>query len=682
MKTPLVPSDLFSLVTVSDPQITADGSAIYYRRTTLDAAADKAVGNVWRVDRDGAASVFTSGRNDRLARPAPRGSHVAFVREEDEKARVYLIATGGGEARALGPVFPKIAGLAWSPDGSRIAVAAATEHNPHEARVFHDEPSGARHIRSLPFKSDSDGLLDGTRKHLFVLTLATEEVQRITAGDFDVSGPSWSPDGTHIAFHAAIDLPEWSFGSDIHVVELVSKKIRTFTTGNGPMNSPAWSHDGKTIAFYGHEHGDDAGGRFNTELLLVDLAEGSAVRSLSVGLDRTVGDSIISDMRSGFVATPPIWTAGDLEILVQVSDEGTCGLRAFPRSGSAPHVLASGLRDIYSFSRASDGTIALAFSDMLQPGDIAVIDTLGIETRLTNMNADFLATKAVVEPQRFRPIAKDGTKLDGWLMTPLDRTGELPIVLQVHGGPHVAYGHSFFFEFQVLAGTGCAVTFGNPRGGQSYGHAYANAILGDWGGIDAEDVHAILDGALELGTFDRARIGVAGGSYGGFMTTWLLGHSDRFAAGVSMRAVNDFVSEAGASDLGWFLEREIGAPPLMSDGGKALFDASPMRAAHKIDAPLLVEHSERDYRCPIDQGEQLFTLLRRLGKKHVEFVRFTGDGHELSRGGKPRNRILRLRAIAHWFIRHLRPGIEPVADTAGALFTALEGENDLVVIAS
>ncbi|GAC1405231.1 MAG: hypothetical protein NVSMB64_09740 [Candidatus Velthaea sp.] len=448
------------------------------------------------------------------------------------------------------------------------------------------------------------------------------------------------------------------------------------THGNGPMSSPSWSHDGKTIAFYGHEHGDDAGGRFNTELLLVELADGNAVRSLSAALDRTVGDSIISDMRSGLAASAPVWTAGDLEILVQVSDEGSCGIRAFARSGGAAHTIAQGERDIFAFSRANDGTIAFAFSDMLQPGDIAMLDTLGSESRLTSVNADFLARKIVVEPQRFRPAANDGTTLDAWIMTPPNAPGALPLVLQVHGGPHVAYGHSFFFEFQVLAGTGCAVTYGNPRGGQTYGGAYANAIFGDWGGVDARDVHAILDGALERGTFDPARIGIAGGSYGGFMTTWLLGHSDRFAAGVSMRAVNDFVSEAGASDVGWFLERELDAPPLMADGGKKLFESSPMRSAHNIDAPLLVEHSERDYRCPIDQGEQLFTLLRRLGKKQVEFVRFTGDGHELSRGGKPRNRILRLRAIAHWFIRHLRPGCDAVADTAGALFSPLPGESD------
>jgi dipeptidyl aminopeptidase/acylaminoacyl peptidase len=225
----------------------------------------------------------------------------------------------------------------------------------------------------------------------------------------------------------------------------------------------------------------------------------------------------------------------------------------------------------------------------------------------------------------------------------------------------------------MLAAHGIGVAFGNPRGGQTYGHAFANAVTGRWGEVDADDVHDLTDALLANANADPQRIAVAGGSYGGFMTTWLLGHSKRYACGISMRAVNDFVSEVGATDLGWFLETELEAP--WNDGGRRLFERSPMRAAHEIDAPLLVEHSERDYRCAIDQGEQLFTLLRRLGRKNVEFVRFTGDGHGMSRTGKPRNRVLRLRAIAHWMIRHLRPaGQTPIADKAGALFEPLASE--------
>ena len=673
MKTPLVPSDLFSIVTIADPQLAPDAGSVFFGHVRLDRAADATVHAIWRVDAAGRSAPFTAGRNDRFPRIAPDGTQLAFVGDRDGQPRIYLMPTAGGEARAIGDAYEKIVALTWSPDSTRLAFVAATEHEPQTARVFHDAASGARHIRSIPFKSDADGLLDGTRRHLFVLDVGSGACERLTHGDFDVNAPAWAPNGAFIAFGAAIGLPEWSFGSDIHIVDCASKTVRALTHGEGPLGYPAWSHDGATIACTGHAHGDDAGGRFNTELLLVDVAGGPIV-SLSAGLDRTIGDAIICDLRSGYSPTPPAWSADDREIFVLLSTEGTCGIRAFARDGRAVRTVAAGDRDIFAFSLNAQ-TIAFAFSTPAIPADLALLAADGTERRLTAMNDGWLAEKMVITPQRYRPSADDGTLLDGWLLVPPQSAGPLPLVLQIHGGPHVAYGHTFFFEFQVLAGTGCAVAYGNPRGGQTYGHAYADAITGDWGGIDADDVHRILDGALAGGSFDRARIGVAGGSYGGFMTTWLLGHSDRFAAGVSMRAVNDFVSEVGAADVGWFLERELRAPPNLGDRGRLLFDASPMRAAPQIDVPLLIEHSERDYRCPIDQGEQLFTLLRRLGKKRVEFVRFTGDGHELSRGGKPRNRVLRLRAIAHWFIRHLQPaGVRPPADEAGALFQPLPHE--------
>ncbi len=670
----MVPSDLFAIVGVGDPQLAADG-AVYFRHARLERESDAASTSIWRVDASGAVAPFTAGRKDRLPRLAPDGSQLAFVGERDGDARIYLIGTAGGEARPLGAAYPKIAALIWSPDGSRLAFTATAPHDPATAKIFADEPSGARHIRALPFKSDVDGLLDGRRFALYVLDVRSGGVERITHGDFDVSGPTWSPDGTQIAVSAAIGRAEWSFCTDIHVIDVATKNLRTLTGGEGPLASPAWSHDGATIAFTGHLYGDDAGGAFNTELLSI-AAAGGPIASLSATLDRPVGDVVIGDLRSGFAALAPVWSTDDREIFVQVSDAGACGVRAFARSGGVMRTVAGGERDVFGFAHHA-GSFAIAYSTPTIPGDIARLAPDGTETRLVALNDGLLAEKLVVEPQRYRPAAGDGTLLDAWLLVPPAAPAPLPLVLQVHGGPHAAYGQSFFFEFQVLAGTGCGVAYGNPRGGQSYGHAYADAITGDWGGIDAADVQRILDGALATGRFDRARVGVAGGSYGGFMTTWLLGHSDRFAAGVSMRAVNDFVSEVGASDMGWFLERELRAPRNLSDRGRFLFDASPMRAAPQIDVPLLVEHSERDYRCPIDQGEQLFTLLRRLGKTQVEFVRFTGDGHELSRGGKPRNRVLRLRAIAHWFIRHLRPaGAVAVADEAGSLFRPLANEVD------
>jgi dipeptidyl aminopeptidase/acylaminoacyl peptidase len=680
MPTPLVPSDLLRIALVSDPQISPDGLAVYYRRSWFDADADENRGAIRRVERDGADRAFTSGTNDRLPRVAPDGSALAFVADRDGKTRLFVLRLDGGEAAPLGESYAKIAALAWSPDSKRIAFVATAPFDAASARVFHDEKTGARHIRMLPFKSDADGLLDGTRKHLFVADAFGDGAARqVTKGDYDASAPSWSPDGTKIAFSGRVDIPDTESATalaDIHVVDVASGALTKLTRSDGPMTGPVYSHDGKEIAFTGHRHGDDGGGRFDTELLVIGV-EGGALRSLSAGLGRTVGDAVAGDLRT---STPPLpaWGADDREIFVQVCDEGSTSVRAFARDGGGTRIVAGGDREIFGFSVANDGALALAYSTPVIPNEIAIVERYGGERTLTDANP-WLSEKTVIAPKRYRPRANDGTMLDAWLIAPVSASEpKTPLVLEVHGGPHGAYGNTFFLEFQVLAAQGIAVAYGNPRGSQSYGAAYSNAILGDWGGIDVADVLRILDGALEQGDFDTARVGVAGGSYGGFMATWLLGHSDRFAAGVSMRAVNDFVSEIGASDLGWFLERELQAP-YVADAGRKLFHGSPMRAANNIAVPLLVEHSERDFRCPIDQGEQLFSLLRRLGRTDTEFVRFAQTGHELSRSGNPRSRIFRLRAIAHWFVRHLKPaGIEPEPNEAGALFRPLRGEPELV----
>ena len=670
-KTPLVPTDLFSMVLASDPQLAPDGR-VFYVSATQSEAKNETQTAIWSVRLGGAPARFTSGEKDRAPRISPDGTHLAFIGDRDAGKRAYVVALAGGEARAIGEACDAIGGLVWSPDSTHLAFVATTPLDPATARIAHDEKTGARHIRALPFKSDDDGLLDGRRKHLFTIPITVGAIAtRVTHGDFDVETPAWSPDGTQIAFAAQIELPEFAFCTDLYIVSLADGLPRKLTASRGPASHPAFSHDGTEIAFIGHEGGDDAGGRFNSELLVVPTA-GGATRSLSAHTDRSVNDSVICDTRNGGGEQAPFWSTDDRELFVPFGDEGTCGVAAFARAGGTHRIVLSGERDIVTFARADDGALAISYATPTYPSEIALVDPRGVETQLTHNN-HWLVDRSLRMPRRLRPLASDGQKLDVWILDPDDATNA-PYVLQIHGGPHAAYGYAFMAEFQILAAHGIGVIYGNPRGSQSYGHAYANAITGDWGGIDASDVLALLDGALAESHADPKRIGVAGGSYGGFMTTWLLGHSKRFAAGVSMRAVNDLVSEVGATDLGWFIEREVDSP-WTADAGRKLFEGSPMRSAHEIDAPLLVEHSERDFRCAIDQGEQLFTLLRRLGRKQTEFVRFAGDGHGLSRSGNPRNRILRLRAIAHWFVRYLRPvGVDAVGDFAGALFEPLSTE--------
>lgn len=667
-KAPLLPSDLSRLRLPSDPQAGPDGR-VFYVLTTYDEPADETCTAIHAVRPGEEPAAFTSGRKDRKPRVAPDGTWLAFVAERGDGVRIYVAPLGGGEAAPLGPAYDAISALAWAPDGQRLAFVAKTALEPESARIAVDERSGARHIRGLPFKSDDAGLLDGRREHLHTIALANAAVTRVTTGDFDVEAPAWSPDGSRIAFVASIGTPEASFISDVFAVAATGGEPVRLTRGRGIAMDPAWSPDGARVAYVGHERGDDAGGRLDLEPMIVATAGGEP-SSVAAGIGRAVSDFVIADTRIGS-PMPPFWRGGD-EIVVPVSDAGTCGLVAFAADGSGYRRILGGEREIVGRAPLPGGGFVVVASEPTVPARVIACPASGPEVVLVDPSA-WLAERAIRVPRRIRPAASDGTALDLWLIDPPGE-GPRPWVLEVHGGPHAAYGFAFFFEFQMLAGLGIGVAYGNPRGSQSYGEAYADAITGDWGGLDANDVMTLADAALANAEIDPKRFAIAGGSYGGYMTTLLLGRTDRFAAGISMRAVNDMVSEVGTADLGWFLEREIGASLLRGED-RAVFEASPMRGAAKIAAPLLVEHSERDFRCPIDQGDGLFTLLRRLGRTSTEYVRFTGDGHNLSRSGKPRNRMLRLRAIAHWLIRHLRPaGSDPVAERAGALFAPLLGE--------
>ncbi len=663
-----MPDDLYRIVTHGDPRIAASGE-IYFVRTTLDREKDAAQTFIVRA-RGADVAAFTTGPKDGQPRLAPGGDMLAFTGDRGDGARVYVISTSGGEARAITATFPAITAIEWSPTGDRIAFVATAPHDPATARSYLDEPTGARHIRRLPFKSDLEGLLDGRRKHLFTVNVdGASEPVAVTSGDFDVQSFAWAPDARSIVISAIIDRPETAFSPDLHTIDLASRKHTKLTPSLGPSSAPSYSSDGDWIAFIGNRKGDLGGGRFNAELCLIPAAGGD-IRSITADFDRSLGDWIVGDIRGGFGLQAPKWIDGDRELLVTICSEGASSIRAFRADGSGQRTLVDGERHIVAFDRAGDGTIAFVESTPLEPSRVVRFDGAG-ETVLTDDNA-WLQERSVRAPRRLRPRAADGTELDAWILDP-DEPARAPLVLEVHGGPHAAYGFTFFFEFQMLASHGIGVAYGNPRGGQSYGEGYADAITGRWGELDAADVLSILDAVEAAGSWDPARIGIAGGSYGGFMTSWLLGHSKRFCAGVSMRAVNEFLSEYTASDINIWIGEELDAR--WDDAGAKLFARSPMRAAHEIDAALLVEHSERDYRCPIDQADSLFTLLRTLGRENVEYVRFTGDGHELSRSGKPRNRVLRLRAIAQWFIRHLRPaGVDAAPDEAGALFAPLPGE--------
>jgi dipeptidyl aminopeptidase/acylaminoacyl peptidase len=337
-----------------------------------------------------------------------------------------------------------------------------------------------------------------------------------------------------------------------------------------------------------------------------------------------------------------------------VSRFGRVSIVRFGLDEFEPESLVDGEREIASFSVASNGRyMAYTVSDPTTPYEIFVRDD-GVERRLTRVNDALVSELEIAPVEPFSTTSSDGETVHGWLMQPLgfQKRKQWPLILQVHGGPEAMYSWSFMHEFQVLAGRGFGVLYTNPRGSRGYGEAFCARIFAEWGGQDADDCTAAVDAASQLGWVDRTRIGVTGGSYGGFMTAWLVGHSNRFRAAVATRGCYNFVSFYGTSDIGQSFGDYIFGGSVYEC--EALYrERSPLTYAPDVRTALLLIHNENDLRCPIEQAEQLFVQLRRVGKVETELVRFPEENHNLSRSGRPDRRVARLQRISGWFERHL-----------------------------
>jgi dipeptidyl aminopeptidase/acylaminoacyl peptidase len=382
---------------------------------------------------------------------------------------------------------------------------------------------------------------------------------------------------------------------------------------------------------------------------------GGDPRCLTLDLDRACDGDLLSDMRSGH-ASRLLWSQSGDRLYFQAGGAGIVELSSVDLDGRVRTELAAPARGIYSFDVGA-GQIAACAADPATPGDVVLLEegpppSGPGERRLTDANP-WLRDRILAVPERQEFAGEDGLPIEGWLLKPpdFDPSRSFPLVLQVHGGPHAQYGWTFFHEFQVLAGMGLLVLYVNPRGSDGYGESFKRAVVRDWGGADYRDLMGALDQLIaRTGFVDAARLGVAGGSYGGYMANWMIGQSDRFGAAVAMRSISNLVSDYAQHDIAPWAAEELGPPPW--ETLDELWRRSPIRYAEGMRTPLLLLHSEMDLRCPISQAEELFGALRLLGRE-VELVRFPCESHDLSRSGRPDRRVERLTRIAGWFERYL-----------------------------
>jgi dipeptidyl aminopeptidase/acylaminoacyl peptidase len=614
--------------------------------------------------QDQAPVPLTTGTSDAHPLPSPDGRWLAFVSRRSGSAQLWRLPLAGGEAIQTTFLQGGISDYAWSPDGQGVVVVAHIEDGclAREAAAVQpgEQASDAellafynREVRQIDhqyYKLDGEGFFDRGRDQLVWVPLLGAPVL-LTNGRDHYCEPIFAAGGECLyCLRHAYD-PE-SGHPQVRRVRRLDWTTRAWTELALPewsITGLALSGDGSHLAFCATKPEELGYGL--TTLYRYDLRTCS-LTDLSSQLDRSVGDDSSTDVPVTADARP-VWH-GDA-VLMLVSDAGRVGLANF--AGGNVEYLWEERRVVYDFA-CRDDDVALAISDPVHPSGLCLA-RLGMEAGATQFaptpwdgsSADGTDMRGPVQPTELWATAPDGTRVHTWFLCP-PGPGPHPVILEIHGGPMVMYGYRYFHEFQCLVQAGYAVVYTNPRGSQGYGHRFCDAIVGQWGDKDYGDILAGLDAALAAGTnLDARRVGVAGGSYGGFMVNWMISHTRRFQAAVTMRSVVNRFSAMGSSDMGWLRVPQYGQGPWWEEP-EPYWQQSPLRYVSAIDTPLLIEHQEQDLRLPIEQGEQLYSALKYLGKT-VELLLYPGESHGMSRTGKPWHRVHRLHAIVNWFDRHL-----------------------------
>ncbi|MGI6344910.1 MAG: prolyl oligopeptidase family serine peptidase [Bacillota bacterium] len=657
MKRKVVARDITALRFVSDPALSVDGR-IAYVITESNLEKNGYSSAIWVETPQGERRRFTYGQRsdgglvrETSPRWSPDGRKLLFVSNRNGRPQLFALDDLGGEAVQLTKMPEGVGEPTWSPDGRYIAF---TSTDPRDEAAEKDKNPDVRHITHLRYKFNGRGFTDTRRRHLYVLDTSDSSVRQVTKGDFDVSGINWTSDSQQLLFSACISPDcELRMIPDIHVIDLTGDNLRRLTAGEGTATNPVCSPDGQWIAFFGHVKGQI--GYANTDLWVMPLAGGEAV-NLTEAMDRSVGCSVGSDARFGGGNTKACWSADGQHLIVSITDGGTCHLYRVNVATRQIEQLTHGDLAITAFHHvAVDGEDRIAYiaGDVTNPGDVYLWQPGAIK-QLTAVNADILAEWQLSVPERVEFQGTDGLPLEGWIMKPVgfEEGKKYPLIMEIHGGPHSTYGYGFFHEFQMLTSAGYGVLFMNPRGSRGYGEEFTKGVVGDWGGMDYADCMSAVDYAIQLDWVDAERLGVTGGSYGGYMTNWIVTQTDRFKAAVTLRSISNMYTKYGCSDIGWYGNKAGMGGRDLWDSEDFIMSRSPIRYAPQVKTPILIIHSELDFRCPMEQAEQWYVALKRLGKT-VEFVRFAGENHELSRSGKPRNRIDRLNFILDWFNRYV-----------------------------
>jgi len=687
---PISDTDLFKFVWAADPQISPSGSQVAFVRVEADADKDRYDTQIYIVPADGSAAPrpLTSGRGDRGPRWSPDGKQLAFVRTPDpvdgkpRPPQIYLITMDGGEARMLTNAPKGASSPVWSPDGGTIAFTsvpdtAGSDSAKKSPDTTKRHVSDVRVITRAQYRWNGAGYTDVTaHSHIwtvpasFTASGGQPSAKQITNGTFDESEPIWSPDGSRLYYTSDRHLePYYETAADeLFSVPAAGGATTKVASLDGAVGSIAISPDGKKIAFTGNENGKPVRFYDERDVYVMDATPGAKPVNLSANYDYDVEGGLTGDQH------PPragngggiIWSGDSRSVIVVTTENGRANLRRFPIDGGASSAVTSGDQEIVSYASDAKGSkLVTLVSTPVNIGDLFIVDASRIPrpaSPITHLNDALFSTLDLPVPEEFTYSSFDGKRIQGWILKPPGFTAsrKYPLILEIHGGPNAAFGYTFTHEFDWMATKGYVVVYVNPRGSTSYGQEFANIIQHNYPGDDYKDLMAGVDEVLKRGYIDSTKMGATGGSGGGVLTNWIVGHTHRFAAAVSQRSIADWAGFWYAADFTLFHPTWFSGPPW--ENQKQFADLSPITYVTNVTTPIMFVEGDADMRTPPAMGgEQMFRALKYLHKPTV-MVRFPDETHELSRSGKPWHRVERLRHIVGWFDKYLMNKPEPQYD--------------------
>jgi dipeptidyl aminopeptidase/acylaminoacyl peptidase len=673
----LTQSDILDFHWVISPQISPDGTKIVYNYVSVNAKKDGYDTSLWIVPTSGGEPrQLTSGPRDGGAQWSPDGKTIAFTRTEAAATpaegrrptgQIYLLSLDGGEARPLTDLPRGAGGPVWSPDGKSIAFTSATSTKDLERKdgKLDEERTDVRVILKAVYRANGGGYTQAERaSHIWVVEVpavlsAPQKARQVTSSRFTEGDPTWSKDASRLYFVSSREAEPYykAPDSDVYAVSVNGGEPSKVASIDGPIRGLSVSPDGKRIAFVGTLNGQPIRSHSQSDLWVMPL-DGTTTtpRNLTEAYDNDIAGGVGGDQHApagGQGGGKLVWTSDGSSIIIGTSEQGTTNLLRIDASNGKVDHFTNGNHDLLAYSASADASkIAAVISTPTNIGDVFSFDGKALK-QLTHVNDKLFSQIKISEPEMIWSTSFDGKKIQSWIQRPpdYDPAKKYPLILNIHGGPHAAYGYTFDHEFQWMAAKGYIVLYPNPRGSTSYGQDFANIIQFHYPGDDYKDLMAAVDDVVARGWVDPKKMGVTGGSGGGVLTNWVIGHTDRFAAAVSQRSIANWSDFWYTADFTLFQATWFKAAPWEDE---ADFKArSPITYIDKIKTPLMLIEGEADFRTPPGAGgEQMFRALK---YRHIPtaMIQFPGETHELSRSGKPKHRVERLEHIVAWFDKYL-----------------------------